>query len=43
LRVLEAGVPIYVAETEHDSIGVDTEADLLAVAAMLLVMLNTCK
>ena len=35
LRVLEAGVPIYVAETEHDSIGVDTEADLLAVAAML--------
>lgn len=36
LRVLEAGIPIYVAETEHDSIGVDTEADLLAVERILL-------
>jgi 3-deoxy-manno-octulosonate cytidylyltransferase (CMP-KDO synthetase) len=36
LRFLDAGVPIYVAETEHDSIGVDTEADLLAVEKILL-------
>jgi 3-deoxy-manno-octulosonate cytidylyltransferase (CMP-KDO synthetase) len=36
LRFLEAGVPIYVAATEHDSIGVDTEADLLAVEKILL-------
>jgi len=35
LRFLDAGIPIYVAETEHDSIGVDTEADLAAVAAIL--------
>ena len=31
LRFLENGVPIHVAETPHDTIGVDTEADLKAV------------
>lgn len=36
LRFLEAGIPIHVAETPHDSIGVDTEADLLAVEKILL-------
>jgi 3-deoxy-manno-octulosonate cytidylyltransferase (CMP-KDO synthetase) len=35
LRFLEAGYAIHVAETPHDSIGVDTEADLLAVARIL--------
>jgi 3-deoxy-manno-octulosonate cytidylyltransferase (CMP-KDO synthetase) len=28
LRFLQSGVPIHVAETEHDTVGVDTEADL---------------
>jgi 3-deoxy-manno-octulosonate cytidylyltransferase (CMP-KDO synthetase) len=28
LRYLENGIPIFVAETPHDTIGVDTEADL---------------
>ncbi len=36
LRFLEAGMAICVAATEHDSIGVDTEADLLAVEQILL-------
>lgn len=31
LRFLEHGIPIYVAETPHDTIGVDTEKDLLRV------------
>ena len=31
LRFLEHGVPIQVAETAEDTIGVDTEEDLLAV------------
>ena len=35
LRFLEAGVTIHVAATAHDSIGVDTEADLLAAEAIL--------
>lgn len=35
LRFLENGVPIYVAETEYDTIGVDTEADLNRVEAIL--------
>jgi 3-deoxy-manno-octulosonate cytidylyltransferase (CMP-KDO synthetase) len=35
LRFLEAGMAIHVAATEHDSIGVDTEADLLAVEKIL--------
>jgi len=35
LRFLENGVPIYVGETAHDSIGVDTEEDLQRVEAML--------
>lgn len=31
LRFLEHGIPIHVAETQHDTIGVDTEEDLLRV------------
>jgi 3-deoxy-manno-octulosonate cytidylyltransferase (CMP-KDO synthetase) len=31
LRFLEHGIPIHVAETPHDTIGVDTEEDLLRV------------
>ena len=34
LRFLQNGVPIYVAETPHDTVGVDTEADLERVIAM---------
>ena len=34
LRFLQNGVPIYVAETPHDTVGVDTEADLQRVIAM---------
>jgi 3-deoxy-manno-octulosonate cytidylyltransferase (CMP-KDO synthetase) len=34
LRFLQNGVPIYVAETLHDTVGVDTEADLQCVIAM---------
>jgi 3-deoxy-manno-octulosonate cytidylyltransferase (CMP-KDO synthetase) len=35
LRFLENGIPIHVAETPFDSIGVDTEEDLQRVEAML--------
>ena len=36
LRFLENGVPIHVAETPFDSVGVDTEEDLQRVEAILL-------
>lgn len=35
LRFLENDIPIYVAETPHDSVGVDTEEDLQRVLAIL--------
>lgn len=35
LRFLENGIPIYVAETAFDSIGVDTEEDFQRVSALL--------
>lgn len=35
LRFLENGMPIHVAETPHNTIGVDTEEDLRAVEKML--------
>ena len=35
LRFLENGIPIYIAETPHDSIGVDTEDDLERVIKLL--------
>jgi 3-deoxy-manno-octulosonate cytidylyltransferase (CMP-KDO synthetase) len=35
LRFVENGIPIYVAETAYDSIGVDTEEDLRKVAMLL--------
>jgi 3-deoxy-manno-octulosonate cytidylyltransferase (CMP-KDO synthetase) len=34
LRFLQNGVPIMVAETPYDTIGVDTEADLQRVNAL---------
>jgi 3-deoxy-manno-octulosonate cytidylyltransferase (CMP-KDO synthetase) len=35
LRFLENGVPIYVAETPFDTVGVDTEEDVLRVEAIM--------
>jgi 3-deoxy-manno-octulosonate cytidylyltransferase (CMP-KDO synthetase) len=35
LRFLENGIPIYVGETTHDSVGVDTEEDLQRVITMM--------
>jgi 3-deoxy-manno-octulosonate cytidylyltransferase (CMP-KDO synthetase) len=35
LRFLENGIPIYVAETQFDTVGVDTEEDLLRVEEIL--------
>jgi 3-deoxy-manno-octulosonate cytidylyltransferase (CMP-KDO synthetase) len=40
LRLLENGISIYVAETAHDTIGVDTEDDRLRVEAILLQRAN---
>jgi 3-deoxy-manno-octulosonate cytidylyltransferase (CMP-KDO synthetase) len=36
LRFLENGIPIYVGETPHDSVGVDTEEDLRRVTEILM-------
>jgi 3-deoxy-manno-octulosonate cytidylyltransferase (CMP-KDO synthetase) len=36
LRYLENGIPIHVAETPYNTIGVDTEADLALATALLL-------
>jgi len=36
LRYLENGIPIYVAETPHDTVGVDTEADLSLATELLM-------
>jgi 3-deoxy-manno-octulosonate cytidylyltransferase (CMP-KDO synthetase) len=35
LRLLENGLALYVSETEHDTVGVDTEEDLQRVEAIL--------
>jgi 3-deoxy-manno-octulosonate cytidylyltransferase (CMP-KDO synthetase) len=35
LRFLENGIPLYVGETPHDSVGVDTEEDLQRVVEIL--------
>jgi 3-deoxy-manno-octulosonate cytidylyltransferase (CMP-KDO synthetase) len=35
LRFLENGMPVYVAETPFDTVGVDTEEDLMRVEALL--------
>ena len=35
LRFLENGIPIYVGDTSHDSVGVDTEEDLRRVTEIL--------
>jgi 3-deoxy-manno-octulosonate cytidylyltransferase (CMP-KDO synthetase) len=34
LKLIENGIAIHVVETEHDTVGVDTEADLLRVREM---------
>jgi 3-deoxy-manno-octulosonate cytidylyltransferase (CMP-KDO synthetase) len=38
LRFLESGVPIHVAETPFDTVGVDTEEDLRRVEQIILGM-----
>jgi 3-deoxy-manno-octulosonate cytidylyltransferase (CMP-KDO synthetase) len=38
LRFLENGIPIHVAETQHDTVGVDTEEDLRRVENILQSM-----
>lgn len=35
LRLLQNGIPIFVAETPYDTVGVDTESDLEQVASLL--------
>ncbi len=41
LRLLENGISIYVAETAHDTIGVDTEDDLRRVETILMERIRT--
>jgi 3-deoxy-manno-octulosonate cytidylyltransferase (CMP-KDO synthetase) len=41
LRLLENGIALYVAETAHDTVGVDTEEDLLRVEQILLQHRNS--
>jgi 3-deoxy-manno-octulosonate cytidylyltransferase (CMP-KDO synthetase) len=41
LRLLENGIALYVAETQYDTIGVDTEEDLKRVEAVLQSRLTT--
>ena len=41
LRFLEHGVPLYVAETSHDTIGVDTAEDLARVESLLVSTQNS--
>jgi 3-deoxy-manno-octulosonate cytidylyltransferase (CMP-KDO synthetase) len=43
LRFLENGMSLYVEPTEHDTIGVDTEADLRAAEELLLRRLAAAK
>jgi len=43
LRALENGIPIRVAETEYDSVGVDTPADLDAVERLFTLTARTCE
>ena len=40
LRLLENGLTLYVSETEHDTVGVDTKEDLYRVEHILLQRLN---
>ena len=40
LRFLELGIPIHVAETPYDTVGVDTEADLEHVSELLRAQLG---
>ncbi len=41
LRLLENGLALYVAATEHDTVGVDTEDDLRRVEAILIANRTT--